>query len=113
MMIVTVTWSGQPIAWSTLGLIFSWSGLLMCLHPNIMKPYELKLCRNAENNNFKLYLGEHETALDLQFTKDGWLFMAKKSKDPDLLLDLEKVFCAKRLFKLCVFLHKMTLFNQK
>ena len=52
---------------------------------NIMKPNEIKLCGNANNNDFKLYLGENETPLNLQFTKDGWLFMAKKSKDPDLL----------------------------
>ena len=51
---------------------------------NIIQPDEFKLCGNAKNNDFKLHLGKSETPLHLQLTKDGWFFMAKKTKDPDL-----------------------------
>ena len=51
---------------------------------NTFQPDELKLCGNAENNDLKLCLGKSEEPLHLQFTKDDWFFMAKKTKDPDL-----------------------------
>ena len=51
---------------------------------NVGQPDEFKLCWYAENNDFKPCLGKSETPLHLQFTEDGWFFMAKKTKDPDL-----------------------------
>ena len=47
---------------------------------------EMKLCGNLGNSNYKLYIAEADAPLYLNWTADGWIYLAnKKAKDPDLL----------------------------